>query len=221
MLLWKFMRKKDFYIYSNAREIIGASILVLDKLIRLVVSVLALTVGQRKITLMHLHAVVVLNIHIVITEVRLTSLGRIFRRLPMICTVVVCCRSRSRHLRPMQTLAIRNWVLTAFIFVRVGTWCCCPLILWLIVWRCTATLRGYPVSLVCVLERVLVAHNSCVLGLLPSYEGTIGETSSPIYVLFSGHLRSVIRKRPVSLLGLMNRLVVVITVKQFLNTRPF
>jgi hypothetical protein len=78
MLLWKFMRKKDFYIYSNAREIIGASILVLDELIGLVVSVLALTVGQRKITLMHLHAVVVLNIHIVIAEVRLTTLGRIF-----------------------------------------------------------------------------------------------------------------------------------------------
>ena len=169
---------------------------------------------------MHLHAVVVLNIHIVITEVRLTSLGRIFRRLPMICTVVVCCRCCSWHLRPMQTLAIRNRVLTAFVFVWVGTWCC-PLILWLIVWRCTTTLRGYPVSLVCVLERVLVAHKSCVLGLLPSYEGTIGETSSPIYVLFRGHLRSMIRKRPVSLLGLMDRLVVVITVKQFLNTRPF
>ena len=47
MLLWKFMRKKDFYIYSNAREIIGASILVLDKLIGLVVSVLALAIRQR------------------------------------------------------------------------------------------------------------------------------------------------------------------------------
>ena len=194
---------------------------MLDELIGLVVSVLALTVGQRKITLMHLHAVVVLNIHIVIAEVRLTSLGRIFRRLPMICTVVVRCRRRSRHLRPMQTLAARNCVLTTFIFVRVGTRPCCPLVLRLIVWRCTATLRRHPVSLVCVLERVLVAHNSCVLGLLPSYEGTIGETSSPIYVLFRGHLRSMIRKRPVSLLGLMDRLVVVITVKQFLNTRPF
>ena len=170
---------------------------------------------------MHLHAVVVLNIHIVITEVRLTSLGRIFRRLPMVCTVVVRCWRCSRHLRPMQTLATINCVLTSLIFVRVGTWSCCPLILWLIVWRCTATLRGYPVSLVCVLERVLVAHKSCVLGFLPSYESTIGETSSPIYVLFRGHLRSMVRKRPVSLLGLMHRLVMVITVKQFLNTRPF
>ena len=220
---------------SNAREFIWLPIVVLDELVALIVSVLTLTLRlrYRKITLMQLHTVVVLGVHIVLANIRLWSLRWILWSLPVVGTVLMGSRSRSRHLRPVHRRVVRNLVLSRSVFVGVGTWTrWLPLVLWIVI-RGTSivvsTLRWPPVSsvsllLLMLLERVLIAtHCGSILGLLPTDKRAVGKSSSLIHILFGRDLRSVVceARWSISFLSLVYRFIMVISIKKFLNAWSF
>ena len=222
---------------SNAREFIWLPIVVLDELVALIVSVLTLTLRlrYRKITLMQLHTVVVLRVHIVLAHVlayvRLWSLGGILWSLPVVGAVLMGSRSGSRHLRPVHCRVVWNLVLSRSVFVGVRAWIrWLPLILWIVIWGTTIALWWRPVSsisllLLMLLEWVLIgAHHGCIiLGFLSTDKRAVGKSSRLIHILFGRNLRSMVgqTRRSISFLSLMYRFVMVVPIEKFLDTWSF
>ena len=168
-----------------------------------------------------LHAVV-LRVHVVVwADVGLRALRWILWRLPIIGAILMSSWSSSRHLRTVNAWGVGHLVSSSTVFVGGCAYIHVLLIVLGIVIFSTRVLGRHPVSavsLVLLVRTLVVAHHRCRLWFLTSDKRVIRSRNH----LLGRNWSAMVGKAcwTFSLLSLVDWFIMVVAIKEFLNTGP-